>query len=136
VEDLAGGAFDERALFHLLNLAREQQAFLLLTARQLPTLWSVGIRDLESRLKALPVVALAAPDDALLRALLVKLFTDRQINIDEGILTYVATRIERSFAAASAVVARLDQEALRQQRPLTRALAQEILREIVRAQTA
>jgi chromosomal replication initiation ATPase DnaA len=129
VEDIAPGDFDERALFHLLNFAREQEAYLLLTARTAPGGWNVSIRDLASRLKVLPVVALAAPDDALLRAVLVKLFADRQLLVDESLVGYVATRIERSFAAARAVVARLDREAMRLQRPLTRALAAEILRE-------
>ena len=126
VEDIAAGAFDERVLFHLLNLAREQGAFVLLTARSAPA--TFAIRDLASRLKALPVVAIMPPDDALLRAVLVKLFADRQLAVDEGLIGYVATRIERSFAAARAVVAQLDQEAMRQQRPLTRALAAELLR--------
>jgi chromosomal replication initiation ATPase DnaA len=128
VEDIAPADFDERALFHLLNLAHEEQAYLLLTARTAPAGWNVAIRDLESRLKALPVVALAPPDDALLRAVLVKLFADRQLLVDESLVGYVATRIERSFAAARAIVGRLDQEAMRLQRPLTRALAAEILR--------
>jgi chromosomal replication initiation ATPase DnaA len=127
VEDLADGAFDERALFHLLNLAREDGAFVLLTARTAPA--RSAIRDLASRLKALPVVTLAPPDDALLRALLVKLFADRQLAVDESLIGYVAMRIERSLAAARAVVARLDQEAMRQKRPLTRALAAEMMRE-------
>jgi chromosomal replication initiation ATPase DnaA len=126
VEDVAAGAFDERALFHLLNLAREDAAFVLLTART--ALMSVAIRDLGSRLKALPVVALAPPDDALLRAVLVKLFADRQLAVDESLINYVAMRIERSFAAARDVVRLLDEEAMRQQRPVTRALAAEFLR--------
>jgi chromosomal replication initiation ATPase DnaA len=92
VEDIAAGAFDERVLFHLLNLAGEQGAFVLLTARSAPA--TFAIRDLASRLKALPVVAIMPPDDALLRA----------------------------------VVARLDQEAMRHNRPLTRAFAAEVLR--------
>src|SRR5260221_1187151 len=128
VEDIAEGGFDERALFHLLNLAREDAAFILLTARTVPATWSLNIRDLASRLKALPVVAMSAPDDDLLRALLVKLFADRQIYVDESLVGYVALRIERTFAAARATVARLDQEALRRKRPLTRALAAELLR--------
>jgi chromosomal replication initiation ATPase DnaA len=128
VEDIAPGDFDERALFHLLNLAREEQAYLVLTARTAPASWNVTIRDLESRLKALPVVVLAPPDDVLLRAVLVKLFADRQLLVDESLVGYVATRIERSFAAARAIVERLDEEAMRLQRPLTRALAAEILR--------
>jgi chromosomal replication initiation ATPase DnaA len=127
VEDLMAGAYDERALFHLLNLSREEEAFLLLTARTAPG--SPAIADLGSRLKALPVVALAPPDDTLLRAVLVKLFADRQLIIDEAMIGYVAVRIERTFAAAQAVVALLDREALRRQRPLTRALAAEVLRD-------
>ena len=126
VEDIAAGAFDERALFHLVNLAREEAAFLLLTAQETPA--AFALRDLASRLKALPVVALAPPDDVLLRAVLVKLFADRQLAVDESLIGYVATHIERSFAAARACVVRLDQEAMRQKRPLTRALAAEILR--------
>jgi chromosomal replication initiation ATPase DnaA len=126
VEELSAGGFDERALFHLLNLAREEQAFILLTART--AVLNCTIRDLASRLKALPVVAIAPPDDALLRAVLVKLFSDRQVAVEESLITYLATRIERSFAAARAVVARLDAEAMRRQRPLTRAFAAEILR--------
>jgi len=129
VEDLAPSSFDERALFHLINLAREEEAYLLLTAGSPPAGWTLAIRDLASRLKALPVVALSAPDDALLRAVLVKLFADRQLAVDEPLVGYVATRIERSFAAARAVVAQLDQEAMQRKRPLTRALAAEILRE-------
>jgi chromosomal replication initiation ATPase DnaA len=126
VEDVAAGAFDERALFHLLNLAREDSAFVLLTART--ALVSVAIRDLGSRLKALPVIALAPPEDALLRAVLVKLFADRQLAVDESLVSYVAMRIERSFAAARHMVALLDEEAMRQKRPVTRALAAEFLR--------
>ena len=128
IEDAAEGGYDERALFHLLNLAREEGAFVLLTTRTAPAGWRFAIRDLGSRLKALPVVALAPPDDELLRAVLVKLFSDRQVAVDESLIGYVATRIERSFAAARAVVARLDDEAMRRKRPLTRALAAEVLR--------
>jgi chromosomal replication initiation ATPase DnaA len=128
VEDLAEGQFQERALFHLLNSAREEEAYLLLTARSAPAAWKLDIRDLASRLKALPLVALAPPDDALLRAVLVKLFADRQVMVDEPLIGYLATRIERSFAAARAVVDMLDREAMHQKRPLTRAFAADLLR--------
>ena len=126
VEDVTAGSFEEKALFHLLNLAREQEAFVMLTARTPPATFAIA--DLTSRLKALPVVAIAPPDDGLLRAVLLKLFSDRQLAVDEALLGYVGTRIERSFAAARAVVALLDAEAMRRKRPLTRALAAEILR--------
>lgn len=128
VEDAAESGFDETAMFHLLNLAREEGAFVLITARTAPATWTIRTPDLASRLKAMPVIVLAPPDDALLRAVLVKLFADRQLAVDEQLVGYVATRIGRSFADARAAVAELDREAMRRQRPLTRALAAEVLR--------
>lgn len=128
VEDLQPGAFDERALFHLLNLAREESAFVLITAREPPTALQIELKDLRSRLRALPVVALQPPDDQLFRALLVKLCADRQLSVDEAVISYLATRIERSYAAARDTVALLDREALRLGRPVTRAFAAELLR--------
>ncbi len=128
LEDLEPDDLDEPALFHLLNLAREERAFVLITARAAPTTFPVTIRDLASRLRAISVVALAAPDDALLRSLIVKLAADRQLAVDEPLVNYLANRIERSFAAARAAVMRLDEEAMRQHRPVTRALAAELFR--------
>lgn len=128
LEDL-DPAVDERALFHLLNLAREERAHVLVTARMAPASLPVGIRDLASRLRAVPAVELAPPDDALLRALIVKLAADRQLQVDEPVINYLANRIERSFAAARAAVIRIDQEAMRQHRPITRALAAELFRD-------
>jgi chromosomal replication initiation ATPase DnaA len=128
VEDLKPANFDERALFHLLNLAREDQAYVLITARTPPSSIEVELRDLRSRLRALSVVSLAEPDDLLFRALLVKFCADRQLAIDESVVGYLATRIERSYAAARQAVDQLDREALRLGRPVTRALAAELLR--------
>jgi chromosomal replication initiation ATPase DnaA len=128
VEDAAMGA-DDRALFHLINLAREEEASLLFTARNAPATWPVVIPDLASRLRALPVLTLQAPDDAMLRAVIVKLAADRQLMLDESVVSYLSTRIERSFAAARAALIALDNEELRQGRPATRALAAEIFRE-------
>ncbi|HEY6023144.1 MAG TPA: chromosomal replication initiator DnaA, partial [Pseudolabrys sp.] len=128
LEDLEFAGLDERALFHFLNLAREHGAFVLITSRSpLPT-FPVTIRDLASRMRALPSVTLTSPDDVLLRMLIVKLATDRQIAMDETLVNYLANRIERSFAAARAAVYRLDEEAMRQQRPVTRVLAAELFR--------
>jgi chromosomal replication initiation ATPase DnaA len=128
LEDLAWDGLDERILFHLLNLVREEGATLLITGRSpFPTI-PVKTRDLASRLRALPSVTLAAPDDALLRALIGKLAADRQLAIDEALVNYLANHIERSFAAAHAAVVRLDEEAMRQHRPVTRALAAELFR--------
>lgn len=129
VDDLDPAAFDERALFHLLNLAREDEAFVLFTGRALPSAFPVELRDLRSRLRAVPVVALTPPDDQLFRALIVKFCADRQMTVDEGLVSYLSTRIERSFAAARRTVELLDEEALRLRRPVTRALAAELLRD-------
>jgi chromosomal replication initiation ATPase DnaA len=128
IENLDPVRADEKALFHLLNLAREQGAYLLLTSRRSATAIDNGLRDLRSRLRAIPVVELSAPDDQLFRALLVKLFADRQMSVDEAVIAYLVNRIERSYAAAREAVEHLDAESLRLGRPVTRALAAEALR--------
>ncbi len=128
IEDLEATSLDERALFHLINLAREERAYVLITSRVAPASFPFTIRDLVSRLRAIPVVALSAPDDTLLRALIVKLAADRQIAVDDELVNYLANRIERSFEAARMAVQRLDEEAMRQHRPVTRALAIELFR--------
>jgi chromosomal replication initiation ATPase DnaA len=129
VEDASEVNSDPRQLLHLLNLAREEKAFVLMTARAAPAGWRVAIPDLASRLRALTAVTIAPPDDALLRSLLVKLFADRQLAVDDSLVGYLVSRIERSFAAVRAAVEQLDREALRQQRPVTRSLAAELFRE-------
>ena len=127
LEDARPGDFDERAVFHLLNLAREEGAYLLISTASAPTGWTVALPDLASRLRALPVATLNAPDDVLLRAVLVKLFADRRLSVDENLVSFLTSRMERSFAAARRLVEALDHEALRQKRPVTRALAAELL---------
>ena len=128
VEDLKSSDVDERALFHLLNLAREDGAFVLITARTAPAAFAIELRDLRSRLRALPTVSLLPPDDHLFRALIVKFCADRQLAIDETVVGYLINRIERSYAAVRRAVELLDAEALRLGRPVTRALAAEVLR--------
>lgn len=128
VEDLKPADLDERALFHLLNLAREDQAYVLITARVPPASFEIELRDLRSRLRALPVVSLREPDDQLFRALIVKFCADRQLAVDESVVGYLVTRIERSYAAVRQAVELLDREALSLGRPVTRALAAEVLR--------
>ncbi|HEY6382726.1 MAG TPA: chromosomal replication initiator DnaA [Pseudolabrys sp.] len=128
IEDLEAADLDEQALFHLINLAREERTYLLLTSRSAVASFPIRIRDLASRLRAVPTVTVAPPDDTLLRSLLVKLAADRQLSFDESLLNYLVNRIERSFSAARATVQKLDREAMRQHRPVTRALAAEVLR--------
>ncbi len=123
VENLHAGPVDERALFHLINRAREHGAPILFTTRVAPAALSVGLPDLASRLRGAHIVRLGAPDDDLFRRVLVKLFADRQLAPDPQIVEFLALRIERSLAAAAAVVDILDRTALAEGRPITRPLA-------------
>lgn len=121
------GAGDERALFHLVNLARERGRDLLITSAVGPESCGLALPDLLSRLRLAPSVTLEAPDDALLRAVLVKLFHDRQLAVDAQVIDFVASRMERSLGAAQAIVADLDREALSRGRRVTRPIAANIL---------
>ena len=125
----AGGpaALDERALFHLYNLMSERSGHVLLAAREAPPRWPIVLADLRSRLLAAPAAAIEAPDDALLAAVLGKLFADRQMRADPAIIGYIARRMERSLEAAWRVVEALDREALARRRALSVALARDVL---------
>jgi chromosomal replication initiation ATPase DnaA len=127
VENAATPELDQTALFHLINLASEQGFSLLLTAKSRPALWPVSVRDLASRLASMPCVELAPPDDLLLAAVMTKLFADRQVLVEPGVIAYMLPRMERSLAAANAVVAQLDAVAMAEARPITRALAARVL---------
>lgn len=118
---------DETALFHLLNFVNESGAFLLMSAARAPRAGEVRLPDLLSRLRRAPVVEIGAPDEELMRAVLEKLFRDRQLLVEPPALAYVALRLERSLDAARAFVAALDREALAQGRPVTRALAAQVM---------
>ncbi|PSO31370.1 DnaA ATPase domain-containing protein [Bradyrhizobium sp. MOS002] len=130
VEDAKAGEFDERALFHLMNMAREDGAYVLFTGREAPASLEIELADLRSRLRAVPFISLLPPDDQLFRGLIVKFCADRQLAVDESVVSYLATRLERSSAAARWAVDLLDSEALRLGRPVTRALAAELLRDV------
>lgn len=117
----------ERALFHLINLVRAEGASLLITSREPVARLPLKLPDLVSRLRALPAAELGAPDDALLSGILVKLFEDRQLRVTPQVVSYLASRIERSVAAARKTVAELDRTSLSGKRPITVPLAAEIL---------
>jgi chromosomal replication initiation ATPase DnaA len=119
--------YDEQALFHLINLAREKRLFVLLTARAAPGRWTVALPDLASRLAALPAVEIGAPDEALLRTVMLKQFTDRQLDIDPKLLEFLAIRIDRSLQAAAAAVEAVDRAALAAGRKITRKLISDAL---------
>src|ERR1700731_2898339 len=120
----------EAQLFHLVNLMRERGTALVLTAKTPPDAWGLRTADLVSRLRLAPTVAIGPPDDALMRAVLVKLLIDRQLVIDTSVVGYIALRLERSLDAARSFIDALDREALARQRRISRAIAADVLRSI------
>jgi chromosomal replication initiation ATPase DnaA len=117
----------ELALLRLYNLARAAAGTVLLTAKAPPSAWGLGLADLRSRLNSAMVVDLGPPDDALLAAVALKQFADRQISPGEGVIPLLLSRGERSFAAIARAVAALDHAALAGKRPITVALARDIV---------
>lgn len=117
----------ETALLHLYNALREAGGHLLIVSEIPPARWNVALPDLASRLASIPAVALAAPDDELLVAVMAKQFSDRGLEVNDDVLRYVASRIERSFAAAAEMVEKIDRAALAEQRRVTLVLARTCL---------
>jgi chromosomal replication initiation ATPase DnaA len=117
----------ERPLLHLLNHLAEQRRDLLIAAREPPARWRVDLPDLRSRLAALPAIAIGAPDDGLLGAVIVKLFRDRQLQVGAEVVDYLLPRMERSLSAAQRLVTALDGAALAGRRPITVKLARAVL---------
>ena len=126
VEDADRIGHAEAQLFHLHNLGTTTGA-LLLTARTPPRDWGLTLPDLKSRMQATPIAQLDGPDDALLSAVLVKLFADRQVAVPANLIPYLISRMPRSIGAARALVAALDARALAEARPITRSLAGDLL---------
>ncbi len=119
----------EDCLFHLVNAALQNGVWTLLTARAAPEAWDLKTPDLLSRLRLAPVIRLEAPDIELTEAVLFKLFSDRQLQVEPRVVAYIAMRIERSLGEARKLVDTLDREALALGRRVTRAMASELLRE-------
>jgi chromosomal replication initiation ATPase DnaA len=131
IENLSTPPLDEAALFHLLNLARKEGASVLFTTTQPVAALALKVPDLVSRLGALPVAAIAPPDDSLLRGVLVKHFSDRQIAVDEALVSYLLARMPRSLDMARRVVAAIDAAALEQKTEVTRAFAGKVLARLI-----
>jgi chromosomal replication initiation ATPase DnaA len=126
LEDVDQGV-DSEALFHLINQAAHDGASLLLTARKPPTAWSAELRDLRSRLNALMVAEITAPDDEVLGGVLRKFFSERNIRPHDDVYPYLLRRMERSIPGAREIVRRLDETEDGLMRPISRVLAREIL---------
>ncbi|WP_045391339.1 DnaA ATPase domain-containing protein [Falsirhodobacter sp. alg1] len=124
---LAGEPEAEAALFHLHNLLAERKRPFLVTASAPPRDWGLELADIRSRMLAAPLARLDAPDDALLSAVLVKLFADRQIAVQPALVQFLVARMDRDLGTARAIVAALDSRSLAERRPITRQLAGEII---------
>jgi chromosomal replication initiation ATPase DnaA len=125
IDDADGAA--EEPLLHLFNMLAERGGHLLIVARAPPARWGMRLPDLRSRLLACPVVAVAAPDEDLIAALLVKLFADRRLSVSRELVAFLSRRLERRFQAAQDAVADLDRAAASEQRPITVPLARRVL---------
>jgi chromosomal replication initiation ATPase DnaA len=117
----------EHALLHLFNSCIEHEGSLLITACRPLGSWRIALGDLRSRLRAAPIVEIGAPDDALLGAVLIKQFADRQLRVAPDVIAYLLKRIDRSFAAVEKIAAQLDGAALSDGGPVTIPLARKVL---------
>lgn len=119
----------EQALLHLYNALKETGGQLLLTSRRPPSRWPVHLADLRSRLNTATAVRIGPPDDTLMQAVVVKLFADRQLKVDQDVVTFMLARMERSFDAARELVARIDAAALKERRKITVRLVRDLLKD-------
>ncbi|MDA0305500.1 MAG: DnaA/Hda family protein [Proteobacteria bacterium] len=117
----------EEAVLHLYNHLKETGRHLMLTATQPPARWKIGLKDLSSRLNTATLAGIGAPDDALIAAVLVKQFADRQLKVDGEVITYMLARMERSFAAARHLVQSIDALSLAERRNITVPLVRKVL---------
>lgn len=120
----------ETTMFHIYNIFKEEKRTMLITLEKAPVRQDFIIKDLASRLRAAPAVGILAPDDELLAAVMLKMFSDRQLRVSSEFLSYVVPRIERSFSAARKFVEKSDRAALMNKRPITVSLAKEVLEEM------
>jgi chromosomal replication initiation ATPase DnaA len=118
---------DGAGLFHLFNRLADNGGHMLLIARDPPARWRGRLPDLISRLTSAPTAAISAPDDAMIGAVLAKLFADRQLRVAPEVIAYLVSRMERSFDAARRAVAAADRASLVRARPITVPLMREIL---------
>ena len=127
VIDLSVGILDEKIFFYFFNRVAEYGGTILATSTSPPGHWKFDLPDLGSRLRAAPVVKIGMPDDALLEAVLVKLFLDRQLRVEPDVITYIVRRIHRSLGAARDLIRVLDEAALAQKRVISVPLVRSVL---------
>lgn len=127
VVDNADACKEEAALFHLYNYIKETKRHVLLTAKNHPSKWDIKLADLRSRMLAALSVGIGEPDDAQMAAVIVKLFSDRQIRIDQEVVVYLISHMERSFSEACRIVKEADELSLSEKRRITIPLIKQLL---------
>lgn len=127
LEDVSSDSIDQEALFHAFNRARSHSNYIFMTSREFPSAWQITLADLASRLKLAHIVELHEPDDELLAGIIVKLFADRQLQVDPSLVAYLVPRMERSMETATLIVEWMDKQALAQRRKINRSLAADAL---------
>ncbi len=114
-------------MFHLFNAVAEANGYLLISAQTPPVRWGNRLADLKSRLAAVPNIAIQPPDETLIAAVMLKMFSDQQMDVSADVLSYLVNRMERSFQAVCILVDALNSESLAQHRAITVPLAREVL---------
>jgi len=127
IDDFDQEVADEVALFHLINTVREAGSYLLITTAKAIDLSTIQTPDLASRLRAATSIAIEAPDDALLRGVFAKLFADRQLLVDPGVVDYCIVRMPRSLQSVVSLISELDRASMSRKRPITARFAGEVL---------
>ena len=117
----------QQSLLHLYNWIREHGGYLLLTASARPKSWPISLKDLSSRLLASETVEIKAPDDDLMKAVISKQFSDRQITIGDDVLNYLVARAERAFDAIRKLVQNIDRLSRMEKKKITIATVRRVL---------
>lgn len=130
IEDMGSDFANEKGLFHLLNTVREAGSYCMITSRTWPREWDISLPDLRSRLTAAQLVELQEPDDELLRQVMIKLFADRQLSVETGVVDYCVLRMERSLESASRLVGKIDRMALAEKKTISKKIAGAALSEL------
>ena len=131
IEDINDGTeFNQEALFHLMNAILAENGSLIITTNELPATWDISIPDLKSRIRLAIVAELSIPSDNLLRQVLMKLFADRQLDVKENVIEYMAMHMERSLQFAQELVREVDSYSLRESRRITKQVVSKVLNEM------
>jgi DnaA regulatory inactivator Hda len=126
IEDIEQVA-QERTLLHWFNYTKENGGSLLMTSRLSPRELPFTLPDLTSRLMAVAAAHIEQPDDEALRGVIRKQFADRQMKVDEEVISYLVPRMERSLAKARELVETLDKAALAEGKNITIPFVRKIL---------